>query len=225
MMNFFGLMGYNLIVNVRITYLVYIFILVVWAIYRCFFYYPEWVDELIAKPLIFLAPVIFIIIYKERVSLKTLGFEKKKLGRNILIGAGAAFLLIEEYILTYYFKFNVIRVSPLLFQIQGLIPAIVISAATGIVEEAVFRGYFLNRLLKHYGNAVAAVSLSTLFFIIVHLPLYFYVLHFSASEMVVGVLLLLQLSVINSILFIYTKTIAAPAANHTLWNLSQVLLR
>ena len=52
-------------------------ILIIWAIYRTYFKLPEWFDEFIAKPLVFVLPVlVYIRTVEKRNSFKFINRQK-----------------------------------------------------------------------------------------------------------------------------------------------------
>jgi len=82
-------------------------------------------------------------------------------------------------------------------------------------EEAVFRGYVLNSLVKAVGR-VPSVITTSLLFAILHVSNPGYSI-FSFIQLMLGGILL-------SIMMIYGKTIVYPTLYHTFWNFSQALL-
>jgi len=48
------------------TLSVWLVIFIVWSIYRFSFFFPEWIDELIIKPLVFLAPIGYVLKKEKR---------------------------------------------------------------------------------------------------------------------------------------------------------------
>lgn len=209
----------------RYSVLLAFIILFLWTVYRYFFRFPEWTDELIAKPLLFFIPVYFVIKFKEKNQLNTIGLVKKNLIKNILLGIGAGLLLLQVYVLTILFKYGALTIHTERFQGIELVWIIVLPVITGFLEEVVFRGYFLTRYERVFKNVAIAVLLSTFLFILIHLPLYYFVYHYSFIEILVAAGLLMQLSIINSILYVYTKTVAASSATHIIWNFGQTILR
>src|SRR3990167_3214805 len=68
------------------VYRLWAWILLAWALYRYFVHVPEWADEFIFKPLVFVAPVIWYVRTKERQSLETIGLTARNLFSSIYIG-------------------------------------------------------------------------------------------------------------------------------------------
>ncbi len=64
-------------------------ILIVWSIYRANVRMPEWFDEFIAKPLVFILPVYYYIKNVDKKEFfSSLLIKPKELGKDILFGLG-----------------------------------------------------------------------------------------------------------------------------------------
>ena len=102
-----------------------------------------------------------------------------------------------------------------------LITAIEIVLFVGITEEAVFRGWLLNAMLKKM-KLWHAVLLNAALFILIHYPYWIYkgydILTFLSSSVIV-----LALSIIFSWTFIKSKNIIIPIILHMSWNLFTIL--
>ena len=168
----------------RILFL-YILITAVWAGYRYFFVLPEWVDEFIAKPIIYLVPVLFVSLSLEKNSIESLGITRHKYWLYALMGLGLGLLLLFESVLTRYFKNGSVQL--LSFTPPSLVLNLFIAFATGLVEEITFRGYFFRRIMWTWDNEVIANILSTVFFTVEHLPLAIFALHYSGMQLVTTV--------------------------------------
>lgn len=200
-------------------------ILIVWGLYRYFFRFPEWVDELIFKNVIMLFPMLFVVKFLERRSLASVGFSNKNFLRNFLIGLGIGIFLVIEEVLSWRVRNGSTIFNPNNLSGYTLLLNIFLPFITSFIEETVYRGYLLNRLLKMYNSQVIAVGISTVFFVAAHIPLFIFILHYSSHDLLIGSILLIELSIVNSIIFLYTKTITASTVTHGIWNLSSVLLK
>lgn len=98
----------------------------------------------------------------------------------------------------------------------GYIP---LCAMIGISEESVFRGLFLNSLLKDGRKKWIAVLIDSLMFLAVHFPIWYangeFVQNFTSG----GFISVMVLSTIFSIVFMKTETFAVSAAVHGYWDL------
>ena len=94
----------------------------------------------------------------------------------------------------------------------------------GITEEFVFRGFFLNALLKKT-LALWAVIISSVMFVIIHFPLWISESSFSNPllfwQNCIGVF---AISLVFGWTFVKSKNIFTPIIIHMIWNLSVILL-
>jgi membrane protease YdiL (CAAX protease family) len=187
-------------------------ILIVWTIYRYFFQFPEWVDEFIAKPFIQLVPILYFI----KKFGGNIGFSKKRLLMQILTGFGiGVFLIIESMFVKHTMLDN--------FSMQ-LLPLFV-SIATGLVEEIVFRGYFLNKIMETIENIYLANFVQTLLFVLIHVPLMIFLFHYSLNDMLLYSLQIFMLGYIFGFVRVLTGSIFPSAIAHTMWNFANVVFR
>ena len=88
----------------------------------------------------------------------------------------------------------------------------------GITEEAVFRGFFLNALLKKT-KPWYAVLITALLFLVIHFPIWIFKGVFLSTFLSGGFLIVAVLSVIFSWTFIKSKNIIVPIVLHMSWNM------
>ena len=116
-------------------------ILLVWCIYRAVFRFPEWTDEFIAKPLVFVAPVLWYVLAKEKRNLDSLGLTTKNIFNSIYIGLGFGLVFAIEGLMAHMMKYGKFEVVPIAaFHTYGFF-LIVISLATAFTEELLSRGF------------------------------------------------------------------------------------
>ncbi len=93
---------------------------------------------------------------------------------------------------------------------------------TAIVEEVFFRGYILNTLLKDMKRGVAIIITSILF-VLIHLPLLLFIQHLGASEFLLALYILFVSSIVYSILFVKTRSLWPSIIAHFLNNVLLLL--
>jgi len=203
--------------------ILYILITAVWAGYRYFFVMPEWVDEVIAKPVIDLLPILSVVVLVEKNSLESLGLTRHNYWFNALMGLGLGALLLFESVMTRYFKNG--SVSVLSLAPASLLLNLGISFATAFTEETVFRGYFFRRFMWIWESEVAANILSTVFFTVAHLPLAIFALHYSGGQIFTYSLEIYVLGTIFAYVFARVESIVPTTIAHTIWNFANVFIK
>lgn len=199
-------------------------ITLLWGIYRFFFQFPECVDELIFKPLIFLSLVGWFVKFKEKRGVRSLGLIKIGL-RSLLIGLGLGVLFSLEGVLSSYFKNKELFFNPKGLSTEGLLLMGFLSLLTGFSEEILYRGFLMNRFWKFYGNEFLANFLSSVLFVLSHLPIAILVLDYAGRDLFGYLLLIFVLGVADGFVFGRTKNTLAPTISHALWNWSVFLVR
>ncbi len=174
-------------------------ILIVWAIYRAKLRMPVWFDELVAKPLVFVLPVFWYILKKEKKNLLNgLDFRPKKIISDLFTGLIIGFFVILIPILIHFLKTKQV-VFPNLNQLPILV---FLGLATATSEEILSRGFILKRLYEDSKNKLSASFFASVLFFFLHIPIVF------TNPQLTGNLLLTVLAVnlafgfINSLIFL-----------------------
>jgi uncharacterized protein len=199
---------------------VFSFILIVWTIYRYFFFTPEWVDEFIAKPLLQILPIILTVLFLEKKPLTSLSIGSKKPLLHIGIGLGVGVVLVIESILLQKMKGANISVH-----LDQLILPFFVSLSTGFSEELVFRGYFAKRISELIDNQYIANTMQAIIFVLIHIPIMIFVLHYSLADSLLYSVQLFVLGFVYGYIFLETDSIIATIIPHTLWNFANVVFK
>ena len=183
--------------------------------------FGEWGFEVfgtISKLLVWTLPAAFCVRYYQNdvlLSWREMLTTKVKWFNYFLVLLGfIAYNVIGVFVLNGNFT-----VSPN-FRISSLVGAVLF---VGITEEAVFRGFFLNVLLKKM-KTWCAVLLTALLFLLIHFPIWIYKGILLSTFLSGGFLLVVVLSIIFSWTFIKSKNIFVPIMLHMSWNLLVILL-
>ena len=199
------------------------YLLITWSLYRHFFNLPESWDELVFKPLLWLVPIGIIVSKKERRGWSSLGFSRRNLIRNLFYGAFFSGLLLGEY---YLIRGLVDHrwPQPASVGIAGIAGILLISLATGVVEEIAFRGYLMIRLQETTGKTLLANVVSSVLFTVIHLPIVLVTYQHNPLQQGIGLFLSLSLGLVGGLAFYQTQGIIAPIIAHSLWNFAISLL-
>lgn len=207
------------------TLFIYGVVAFIWTGYRLISHLPEVTDELIFKPLIFWGPVFGWVLVREKGNLSSLGFTTKNLKKSILIGAGLGLFFALEGVITTIAKDKEIEFNPGDLTTQGFILAGIISLTTGFSEEVLNRGFLMNRLWERWGSELWANLVSSILFMLFHLPMALFVLNYRGWEFFTFELLMFILGIADGFIFGRTKNVIAPAISHSIWNFSAILFR
>lgn len=199
-------------------------ILIVWAVYRYYEMNPEWVDELILKPLVFLLPVVAYVLKKERRPLASIGLSKGNLYRDIYLGLGFGMLFALEGLVVNSIKYGTFSFAPLV-PVTGLslLIAVFIALATAFSEEVLARGFFFTRLREEYKDEFKALVVSSAMYFMLLVPVVFTVTKLSGVTLLIFVVTNLIMSFANTMIFSETKTVTVPILIHAFWNMAVIL--
>jgi membrane protease YdiL (CAAX protease family) len=199
-------------------------ILLVWSLYRYFFQFPEYVDEFFFKPLIFVVPILFYVLKKEKRNLESIGITGKNLFPSIYIGIGFGIIFALEGIMVNIMKNGKLMINPIdAFRQYGLVTVLIMSLATATWEEILNRGFIFSRLYEISKNLLYAAFIGAILFVLLHVPILITTLKFKGSTLGLYFLTNIMLGIINSILFARHKSIVAPILVHLFWNMTVAL--
>lgn len=198
-------------------------ILLAWSLYRYFFKLPEWADEFIFKPMVFVAPVLWYVRNKEKESLETLGLTKRNFFTSVYIGLGFGIVFALEGLVTHAIKYGGLDVNPIAaFQQYGFF-LIVLSLATAFTEELLSRGFVFNRLYEKTKNLAYASVISSVMFVLLHVPILVTATKLQGTTLVLFLVTDFVLAMANSLLFYNTGSLVAPILVHIFWNMTVAL--
>ncbi|KKR00539.1 MAG: abortive infection protein [Microgenomates group bacterium GW2011_GWC1_39_12] len=192
--------------------------LLFWALYRYFFTFPEWTDEFIFKPTVFVLPVIWYVLKKEKASLATIGLTSRHFFKNLLIGLGVSAIFVGEGILVNISKHGNFVMQPFVLYM------FILSLVTSFSEELLCRGFFFSRLLTQTKKVWFAIIVATLMFMAFHIPILVTTLKFQGPTLILFFWTTLSLGIINSIFYLQTKSLVIPILIHMFWNITVAVL-
>jgi membrane protease YdiL (CAAX protease family) len=202
----------------------YAFLLIVWGFYRFLFRLPASFEELVLKPIVWLGPLFWLVVYRERRPFfLSLGLVGKNIARSLYLGIGLGVLFSLSGLVLNFLKYgelNLLKISPADFW-----PGLLLSLATALVEETVFRGYILNRLFEILRDEWTALFISSLAFVLIHLPMTIFGLHYNLAQVYVYGVLVFFYSLGSGVLFLRTGTTWASVLMHLFWTWPIILFR
>lgn len=199
-------------------------ILLIWSLYRYFFKFPEAFDEFIAKPLVFALPVLWYVLKKEKRDLTTLGLTTKNLFTSLYVGLGFGFVFALEGLAANAIKYGKIQINPIAaFEQYGMVTLLALSVATAFSEELLNRGFLFSRILEKSKSLPYASLLSTVLFVLLHVPILVTTLKLQGMTLVLFFITDFILGLANSLLYYNTQSLFAPILVHLFWNMTVAL--
>lgn len=212
------------ILSLEPVYQLWGWILLVWSLYRYFFRFPEWTDELVLKPLIFVGPVLWYLYKKEKRKIDSIGITKRNFFKAFYIGIAFGIVFALEGIFANIFKNGKFTVMPIqALKDYGLFTLFILSFATSITEEILNRGFLFGRIWEFKKNLAYAVLISTLLFVLLHVPALVTTLKFTGIDLVIFFFTNFILSMTNCYLYYATDSLVAPILVHLFWNMTVAL--
>ncbi len=211
-------------VNLEPIYQIWGWTLLVWSLYRYFFRLPEWMDEFIFKPFVFVTPVLFYVRAIERRPLISLGLTTKNLFTSLYVGLGFGFVFAVEGLAANAIKYGKIQINPIpVLEQYGLPLLLLISLATAFSEELLNRGFLFNRIFEKTRNLPYASFISTILFVLLHIPILVTTLKLQGMTLVLFFVTDFILGLANSLLYVNTGSLVAPILVHVFWNMTVAL--
>jgi len=212
--------------SLKHVFALFSFIFIVWSFYR---YLPQvlplWSEELILKPLFWIIPTIWIVRKIEKQPWSSLGFTKNKIFTSFYWGIGLGLVFAFEGLLTNIFKYKGLNLASLDYSSLEFSGLILLSFVTAFSEELVFRGYIFNRLWTIWGKESLANIVSSLLFVIVHLPVGIFVLGYKPAIMLAYLFFVFVFGFGSAFVFGRSRNLASSILLHVFWSWPIILFR
>ncbi|MEK7593061.1 MAG: CPBP family intramembrane glutamic endopeptidase [Patescibacteria group bacterium] len=203
---------------------VWAWIAIVWMVYRYFFRFSEWTDEFVFKPLVFVAPVIWYVVKKEKRRLESIGLTLNNFYTSLYIGLGFGFVFALEGLAANVMKYGKIQIRPIgAFDQNGMVGLLVLSLATALTEEILNRGFIFSRLYEKIKNLPVSALLSAVLFVGLHVPILVTALQLQGVTLVLFFVTTFILGLVNALLYANTGSLVAPILVHIFWNMTVAL--
>jgi len=134
-------------------------------------------------------------------------------------------VFVLEGVVTNVIKYSGLNFGSFQVSPQGFFGALLLSFATAISEETVFRGYIFNRLLKIWKKEWLANLVSSALFSFIHLPIAVFGLGYTPVVMLVYLFLVLIYSIGAAFVFARTENIISSILLHVLWSWPVILFK
>ncbi len=198
---------------------IWVLVILIWSFYRFFLNFPEWIDEIIIKP------IVFILLPIAVSGIKYIpGFENKKnIFEDISIGIVIGFTFAVSAITSHWFKYGAFIFSPIYNVFgAGILVYLSLSLATAFSEEILGRGIIFNQLKEKHSIFISALLSSTAS-LTIHLPILITQLNLIGTSLIVFLASVYLLSFVNCYLYQNRKNLILPILVHTFWNMAIIL--
>jgi membrane protease YdiL (CAAX protease family) len=202
----------------------YFVIFFLWTVYRIFFSLPEWADEFIAKPILWIGPLIFL--HKKRFNVLT--FERSivtRLIQNILFGFFAGVAYFGAYTVLTRATSGLPAFNPDHFPLSDILLQGAIALSTGFIEEIVFRSVILEKCISIFNDSIVSNCVVSLLFAAIHLPIILFVYKYPPAAAISYLSLLTISGFIYGLVYQKNRSLAAATATHAVWNFLGTIIR
>ena len=191
----------------------YLYLLVVWTVFRFGFSFDEQVEEMIVKPFLWLLPLFFVWLRDSRQVRFFEGNWLKAVMYGLLMGVfyGVAIYIAGTRRIGWLFGFSLGEVTVL----SGLV-----FLSTSIVEELVFSGFIFGKLHQTSKRLWQSAMTTGLLFSVIHIPIGLFVYDYQLNVLLgfLGVIALVGMA--NAWLMGVTRNVLAPIAAHWMWSMA-----
>lgn len=196
-------------------------VLIVWSLYRFNFTgLPEWFDEFIAKPIVFVLPAF---LYIKRIEKKpffdSIWLHAKSLKSDLAVGLGLGAIFLFSALFANYIRFGNINIGETILSPTFLFAA-VLTLATALSEEIFSRGYLLKRLYEEWGSIYSSSFVASILFLVIHIPILITNLKLSGALLMLFFATDFILSLVSSFVYLEKKSLLAPILIHAFYNLA-----
>ena len=194
---------------------IYVFVFVVWGLYRLLFRLPEWFEETVLKALVFGGPVLLVVYKIEKKRWSELGMVTKGLLAALYFGLLFGLWLAVLGNIVAFVRDGGVRFNPDV-SVQAFGNLMLLGLVTAFWEQLLFMGYFLPRMVKNLGGELIAVALVALMFAALHVPVQV-AQEVAWQQILIRFILLYSLGFGNGVLYLRLKNLAAPIFAHLAW--------
>lgn len=195
-------------------------ILIVWSVYRWKLQMPEWVDEFIAKPLVFVLPVYWYIVQLEQKSfLDSIWLRFKNIRTDVLMGIALGSVFLVSALFANILKHGSL-VFPQSFIGTNFFWVTLMTFATATTEEILTRGFILKRFYEDSGNIYMSSFNASILFLVLHIPILFTVPELRGTLLLLFLATDFVLSLVNSFIYLDRKSLVVPILIHAFYNLA-----
>ena len=214
----------NRIKPLKNAVMLFTFLLIFWGFYRLIFRFPDWVEELIIKPVVWIVPVLYLV-RREKQNLASIGITFKNLFPAVYSSLALGSLFAIEAFVTNYIKyggkFNFgANLGP-----GNMLVTLGLSFGTAISEEIVFRGYIFSRMETALNSEWNANLVTSIGWTLIHVPITIFVNKLSPPAAIIYLFLTFIFGIGSTFIYARTRNISSSILLHVLWEWPITLFR
>lgn len=198
-------------------------LVIFWGFYRFLFKFPDEIEELVIKPIVWLVPV-FYLNNKEGMLLESIGLTFKNLFQSIYFSLGLGSIFVIEAVATNWLKYGHLNFGANIGNMP-LMASLGLSFATAFSEEIAFRGYIFGRLLMATKNETLANLIQTAVWTLIHVPIAFFVWQLDLTAGLIYLFLTAVFGFGSAFIYSRTKNVFGSIFLHVLWEWPIILFR
>ena len=183
---------------------------------------PDWFDEFIAKPFVFVLPVFYYVTSVDKKTIYEYFFFNTKLKEVIKdffysLAVGVIFLLTS--MAASYFRTGKFAFLGTIPTFSGFAYIVILALATGVTEEILSRGFVLRKLYEESRNVLSSTFFASILFFFLHVPILFTNIRVTGNMLLVFMITDLLLSMVNGLIFLQRKSLIVPILIHAFYNI------
>lgn len=190
----------------------YLYLLLVWGFFRLFFSFSDLTEEVLFKPIIWLAPLL-AVWFSDRKKIK---FFQGSIYQSIFWGGVISLLFVMSLWIT--------RVSLPVVPGNGFWEFAGISLVTAICEELVFAGFIYLKLKQLTKKEYLSMTLTILSFVLIHIPIAIFVYKYSFFQLFLYLLLVGLVSMGSLFVMMRSKNVLGSILSHWSWSMAVFML-
>lgn len=195
-------------------------ILILWSLYRWKLDMPDWFDEFIAKPVVFVLPVYWFITRQQKKNFfESIWLKSKDVKGDIFIGLFLGAVFVGSALFANFIRNGSFLLSGDVFTSQ-IILAVVITFFTATFEEILTRGFILKELFEDSKNMYLASFNASILFLILHIPILFTIPELRGTLLILFLATDFILSLVNSFIFLDRRSLISPILIHAFYNIA-----
>lgn len=193
----------------------YVYLVLVWGMFRMLVKFPDLVEELWFKPIIWLLPLLLLMMGAK----KRIRFFEGSFTKAAMWGAGLGVVFVAIAIVSGLGKYGSLVLVDI-GNVGRLLDVAGIGLATAITEELVFSGFIFQTLMKKMKKLWLAMATTAVMLAVVYMPILMFFHKLSTNQMMGTLAVVIVIALGNYWIMNRTKNVMAPILSHWIWGMA-----